>query len=157
MKAGNFSSAAAYAKDALKVDPSNAEALSIIGAARQRKASPTPSPTVRTAGGSEDQVGSAAYLLKYAKHHMKEGAFGAAADYAKQALAVDPSSSEAKQILALAKGRRDKGEASNSCQAQFSTCWVGAQTYTPGSGYKADLSRRQQCMVERNLCNSNAR
>lgn len=154
LKAGNFSSAVAYAEDALKVDSNNNEARAIIRAANQRKAPATVVGRPQNPSGNSDQIGSVAYLLKYAKHHMANGSNAGAADYARQALKVDPSSAEAKQILKLTDGRPDKSASSNSCQDQFSTCWVGAQTYTPGSGYKADPMARQQCMVERNRCNS---
>jgi len=157
MKAGNSNAAAAYAADALKVDPNNAEARAIIRAANQGKAPATVLGKPKTPGGNADQVGSAAYLLNYAKHHLRNGSYAGAADYARQALKVDPNSTEAKRILALSDGRPDKGLSSNSCQGRFSACWVGAQTYTPGSGYRADNARRQQCFVERNRCEAIAK
>ena len=156
MIAGNRNSAAAYAKDALKVDPSNTEARAIIRAANRDTAPAVvlenPTATVGTPG----QIGSLGYLLGYARGQLKNGSYTGAADYAAQALRVDPSSTEAKQIMAIAKGRRDKA-GGNSCQAQFSTCWAGAQTYTVGGGYRADNARRQQCFVARNLCEARAK
>lgn len=160
VKAGNPSAAVAYARDALNVDATNVEAQEIIRTSGQGMASTPGLGMAKAAGVDSDQVGAAAYLLTYARHHLKNGSDAGALDYAKQALKVDPSSTEAMRIIALVNGRRPPGPANpadNICQAQFSACWSGATTFTPGSGYAADPLRRQQCMVKRNLCNARAR
>lgn len=152
---GKKSSAESYAKEALALDPRNAEALAVLRSTSQRDAAMSTTPA--RPRPNTTQIGSSTYLLDYAKHHMRTGSWAGAADYAEQALRVDPASVEARQILALAKGRAAKGGGGSICQARFSTCWAGAQTYTPGGGYKADNPRRQQCFVQRNLCEARAR
>jgi tetratricopeptide (TPR) repeat protein len=157
---GKNASAASYAKEALAVEPRNAEALAILRATAERSAVSPIVPAKTISAGEQSapgQLGSSAYLLNYAKQHLRSGSYAGAANYAQQALKVDPGSSEAKQILALARSRAGASRAGNSCQAQFATCWAGAQTYSPGTGYKADNPRRQQCFVLRNSCEARAR
>ena len=158
VKAGNLSAAVAYARDALKVDATNVEAQEIIRASGQGMASKPSLGKPDVTDGNSEQVGSAAYLLKYARHHLKNGSDAGARDYAIQALKVDSNSTEAKRIIALVNGRRPTppsiGSINNSCQTQFSACWSGATTFKPGSGYAADPLRRQQCFAKRNLCNA---
>lgn len=153
MNEGNFTAAADYAEQALALEPGNSQALSIIANAKARRAPATASAAVRAPGGDPQRIGTPAYFLRYAKHHLANGNYSGAASYARQALAVDPNFAEAKAILAQANGRKDRGaHPAGSCEARYSSCWSGAMTYTPGSGYSADNLRRQQCMVERNIC-----
>lgn len=113
----------------------------------------------RTPAGSDAQgedanrIGTPAYFTRYARYHLDNGAYSSAVSYARQALAVDPGYAPARQILAQASGKADRNaHPPGSCEAIYSSCWSGAMTYTPGSGYSADNLRRQQCMVERNIC-----
>lgn len=153
LRDGNFSGAADYARQALAKEPGNAQALSILADAGARRAPADASPAVRAEGGDPNQIGTPAYFTRYARHHLDNQAYASAVNYAKQALAVDPNYAPARQILAQASGKADKtAHPPGSCEAIFSSCWSGAMTYTPGSGYSADNMRRQQCMVERNIC-----
>lgn len=153
LRDGNFAGAADYARQALAQEPGNAQALSILADAGARRPPADASPAVRAEGGDPNQIGTPAYFTRYAKHHLDSGAYSSAVNYAKQALAVDPNYAPARQILAQASGKADKNaHPPGSCEAIFSSCWSGAMTYTPGSGYSADNMRRQQCMVQRNIC-----
>lgn len=153
LREGNFSAAKDYATQALGVEPGNAQARSIIASADARRAPSDANAAVRAPGGDPNQVGSPAYLLKYARHHMEQQAYASAANYAKQVLAIDPANADAKRILSQTNGKADKtAHPPGSCEAIFSSCWSGAMTYTPGSGYQADNLRRQQCMTQRNIC-----
>jgi Tfp pilus assembly protein PilF len=176
-RSGKADEARPYFEKAMRLDPALADRPEVkrfaeaLGAAPPRndslipdapvtKGAP-PAPTraapasaaATATRGDPQQVGTAAYFLRYAKYHMSNADYGAAASYARQALAVDPDFAEAKQLLAQASRQAAKpAPAKNACDAQFSSCWAGAMTYTPGSGYSADNARRQQCMVERNIC-----
>lgn len=153
MREGNFTAAADYANQALAVEPGNAHARSIIADAKARRAPADAPAAVRAPDGDPNQIGTPAYLLKYARYHMDNKAYASAVEYARQVLAIDPANAEAKRILADAQGKADVGaHPAGSCEAIYSSCWSGAMTYTPGSGYSADNLRRQQCMVERNIC-----
>lgn len=153
LRDGNFAGAADYARQALAKEPGNAQALSILADAGARRP-PADAPAAdRAEGGDPNQIGTPAYFTRYAKHHLDNEAYASAVNYAKQALAVDPNYAPARQILAQASGKADKSaHPPGSCEAIFSSCWSGAMTYTPGSGYAADNMRRQQCMVQRNIC-----
>ena len=149
LKNFNFDGAADYARQALAVDPGNEDARRILRDAGAKRA-PADAPR-----GDPNQVGTPAYFLKYARYHLENGNGPAASKYAREALGVDPSSSEAKQILAQAGRIKPKPAPKGGkalCESQFSTCWSSSTTYTPGSGYSADNARRAQCFVERNIC-----
>ena len=149
LKNFNFEGAADYARQALAADPDNEEASRILRDAGAKRA-PADAPR-----GDPNQVGTPAYFLKYARYHLENGNGPAAAKYAREALGVDPSSAEAKQILAQAGRIKPKPATKGGkalCESQFSTCWSSSTTYTPGSGYSADNARRAQCFVERNIC-----
>lgn len=153
LRDGNFAGAADYANQALAQEPGNAQALSILADAGARRPPADASAATRAPGGDPNRIGTPAYFTRYAKHHLDSGAYSSAVNYAKQALAVDPNYGPAKQILAQASGKADRNaHPPGSCEAIYSSCWSGAMTYTPGSGYSADNMRRQQCMVERNIC-----
>lgn len=153
LRDGNFAGAADYARQALAKEPGNAQALSILSDAGARRPPADAPAAVRAEGGDPNQIGTPAYFTRYAKHHLDNEAYASAVSYAKQALAVDPNYGPARQILAQASGKADKSaHPPGSCEAIFSSCWSGAMTYTPGSGYSADNMRRQQCIVERNIC-----
>jgi hypothetical protein len=153
LRDGNFVGAADYAKQALAVEPGNAQALSILADAKARRPPPDAPAAVRAHGGDPNRIGTPAYFTRYAQHHLDSGAYASAASYAKQALAVDPNCAPARKILAQASGKADRNaHPPGSCEAKFSSCWSSAMTYVPGSGYTADNLRRQQCMVERNIC-----
>ena len=153
LRDGNFAGAADYANQALAQEPGNAQALSILADAGARRPPADASPAVRAEGGDPNQIGTPAYFTRYAKHHLDSGAYSSAVTYAKQALAVDPNYGPARQILTQASGKADRNaHPPGSCEAIYSSCWSGAMTYTPGSGYSAGNMRRQQCMVERNIC-----
>jgi tetratricopeptide (TPR) repeat protein len=153
LRDGNFTGAADYANQALAKEPGNAQALSILADARARRAPDDAPAAVRAHGGDPNQIGTPAYFTRYARHHLDSGAYASAVSYARQALAVDPAYAPAQRILAQASGKADKNQhPPGSCEAIYSSCWSGAMTYTPGSGYAADNLRRQQCMVERNIC-----
>jgi tetratricopeptide (TPR) repeat protein len=62
-------------------------------------------------------IGSAAYLLDYARGYMTSGDFTAAADYASQALGVDPGNGEALAILSAARQRQAPEGASAAIKA----------------------------------------
>ena len=158
LRDGNFAGAADYAKQALAVEPGNAQARSILADAQARRPPASAPAAVRAPGGDPGRIGTPAYFTRYAQHHLDNGAYSSAASYARQALAVDPNHAPAKRILAQASGKADKKtHAAGSCEAKFSSCWSGAMTYTPGGGYTADNARRQQCMVERNICQGSRR
>ena len=154
LREGNFEAAADYARQALGVEPGNAAAQQILADAKGRRAPADASAAVRGPGGDPNRVGSPAYLLKYAKYHMGNKDYDSAVVYAKRALAIDPGFSDARALLTLASRQAATApkKARNSCEARFSTCWSSATTYTPGSGFSADNLRRQQCFVERNIC-----
>jgi tetratricopeptide (TPR) repeat protein len=90
-------------------------------------------------------IGSAAYLLNYARHHLNSGDGPAAANYARQALKAEPGNREARQLLnrALVAGPAK----AKTCQQQWSSCWVTAR----------EFSDRNMCTQRRLACEANAR
>lgn len=172
-KSGRVEEGMRYLDHALSVDPSldarpevaeirrrPARAAAVASAPPAWMVAPMPAapagtsaPQTAARAGDENSVGSVAYLLRYARYHRDNKDPSAAAKYAREALALDPGSAEAKAILAqTGSAARNAKAAPKTCQEKFSTCWSGATRYTPGSGYSADNARRQMCMVERNIC-----
>ena len=168
LAAGNAASAANWFRDVVRDRPDSAIAWFQLGAAlraagqaseartaldRARRLDPAlaaridalPRAASPARGPASAPIGSAAYFLNYARHHLGSGDGPAAANYARQALQVEPGNQEARQLLnrALLAGPAKP----KSCQQQWSSCWVTAR----------EFSDKNMCTQRRLACEANAR
>lgn len=114
-------------------------------ATRATTAPPQMSVQEPPASATSAAIGSAAYFLKYARHQLDSGDGPGAANYARQALRVEPNNAEAK--LLLSKAMLAGPAKAKTCQQQWSSCWVTAK----------DFSDKNMCTQRRLACEAGKR